>query len=314
MRKEKLYLESEISELTRILSEIPEQNIIDRLSYEYRLQQLQEKLQNLPNTLPDTIILTFKGKPVHGIHGIHADFAGKMTEIISEAFAAFVEVAKGVTLGSGGAIPEFDKHKLLITGTAVGSFGFELELPKTESTSAHLSLLPQEDPIQKARLMLENVIEKAFEGDDDQLADSIESIDQRALDKVNEFYETLCSENATFTLKTKDRQIICSNMDKVKYAVGRLKKENIIDDHVTLLGCFRGFLPDRRDFEFRTEDGENLKGKVDKSVKSSEEINTCWLNKPVTVSFHTRKVGNGRPRYTLLSINDITSLSENSNG
>lgn len=76
--------------------------------------------------------------------------------------------------------------------------------------------------------MLENVIEKAFEGDDDQLADSIESIDQRALDKVNEFYETLCSENATFTLKTKDRQIICSNMDKVKYAVGRLKKKILL--------------------------------------------------------------------------------------
>ncbi len=304
MYNELLSIKSEIAEIKRILSEIPEENIIEKLSFQYRLEQVEEELRlfNI-NKLPEKISITFKGDPVHGIHGINADFAGKITDIFSEAFAAFVEVAKGIPLGSGGSIPEYDKHKLIITGTSVGSFGFELELPNPASTST-LPSIPEENPIQKARLMLEKVLEKTFEGDDDQLAESIECIDQRALDKINDFFETLQSHNATFSLKTKSNYIVCSEIEQIKYASGRLKKENIIEDFIEISGCFRGFLPVKRDFEFRTEDNIELKGKVDKSVQDSEKINT-FLNKNVRVKFHTKKIGNGKPRYVLVSMNDI---------
>lgn len=312
MRKELLFYESEIAELTRILSEIPKANVIDRMSFEYRLQQAQLKLSRVKDSLPDIMTVTFRGKPVHNIHGIDAVFAGKFADIISKIFAAFVAVAKGIPLGSGGAIPEFAKHKLLITGTAVGSFGFELELPKSDEIDPQHSLIPQEDPIQKARVILENVLEQTFDGNDDQLAESIESVDQRALDQVNDFYELLRDEEATFALKTKTRQFSYPSNEKIQYAVGRLKKENIIESSVIEHGYFKGFLPTGRTFEFYTTDNRLLKGKVAKDAEGSEQINRI-LDQLVTVSFATRTVGRGTPRYTLRSMNDITP-NEESNG
>ncbi len=309
MCKEELFLESEISEIKSILLEIPEDNIIDRMSLKYRLEEVQEELKLLrESNLPEKISITFKGKPVHGVHGINADFAAKITGVFSEAYATFVEVAKGNPLGSGGTIPEYDKHKLIITGTAVGSFGFELELPKTPSSDNTYQRADDENPIQKARLMLENVIENTYSANDDQLSESIECIDQRALDKVNEFYEILNSYNALFSLKTKSKAITCYDKEQIKYAVGRLKKENITEDHIELIGSFRGYLPARRDFEFHTDDNNIIIGKVNKNVQEPEMINSSFLNKNVKVKFTTKKVGNGKPRYTLLSVNDIAVI------
>lgn len=308
-RHERQFIESEINELKRILGNIPQDKIIKRKGYEHRLAQAEATLRLMQTELaPETMTITFKGKPVRGTHGIYADFATKVMNTLSDAYAALVATAKGITLGSRGDIPEFDKHRLLITGTALGSFGFELELPTPEpmDTPVQGSLLPKENPIIQARDMLERVLTQSLEGDDDQLAESLEDIDQRALSKIQAFYEVLQQDEAVFSLAIGSRQITCSSVEKAQQAGARLKSDNIATTEACFAGQLTGVLPQRRDFEFIDTEKGLIRGKIDKSIDDANVLNREWLGKPASIRLASRTVGQGRPRYTLMSLEHIT--------
>lgn len=261
---------------------------------------------------PETMTITFRGKPVRGTHGIFADFATSAMGKLSNVYAAFVANAKGITLGCGGAITEVNKHKLLITGTALGSFGFELELPAPEPTPAQvqLPLMPQENPLVKARDMLQRVITQSLEGDDDQLAESFEDIDQRTLTELRDFYEVLRQNEAVFALKIGAREVRCHSVEALAQASARLKSDNITTDMPTFTGKLVGILPQKRDFEFETAPNEIIRGKIDKSIEDASILNQDWLNKCVTIRLASRRVGQGKPRYTLTSLEYITLTDE----
>ena len=244
---------------------------------------------------------------MRGTHGIYADFATKVINTISDAYAALVATAKGITLGSRGDIPEFDKHRLLITGTALGSFGFELELPPPEpmATPVQGSLLPKENPIIQAREMLERVLTQSLEGDDDQLAESLEDIDQRALSKIQAFYDVLQQDEAVFSLAIGPRHIICSSVEKAQQAGARLKSDNIVTDNICFTGQPRGAQPSRREFDFKPDNHDLIRVKIDKAIDNIDTLNQQWLYKPVSIQLVCRTVGQGKPRYTLMSLDDI---------
>lgn len=311
MHKERIFLESEITELKRLLAAIPEENVIDRMGFEHRLMQAEEALQHMQNTpIPETMTITFKGKPVRGTHGVYADFATKAMGRLSDTFAAFVANAKGITLGHGGVIPEIDKHKLLITGTALGSFGFELELPtpKPESLPVQGKLLPEESPIVKARDMLERVIEQSLEGDDDQLAEALEEVELRALHKLRGFYETLRKNDAIFSLKIGAREIRCPSVDIVEQASSRLKKENIKTSPSFFTGKLIGVLPQSRDFEFEDTAYGIIKGKIDEHAGDISNLVWQWSQKTTRICLQQKIVGRGKPRYRLASLYDIVEV------
>ena len=119
------------------------------------------------------------------------------------------------------------------------------------------------------------------------------------------FFETLKACNATFSLRAKGNNIACYEIEQIRYAAGRLKRENISEGSIEMTGCFRVFLQRERNFEFITEDNKIIYGKVAKYVRDSEKINTDFLEKNVRVKFHTRKLGKGKPRYALFSMDDI---------
>lgn len=131
MTNDYLTIASEIRELENLLAAISEGNVIERMSLESRLESAKAALAGLPQQFAPKARLTFRGKPVFGSHGIAADFGGKAAGAFSDAFAA---VAAGLSEGLRymGPIPNRDKNQLLITGTAIGSFGFEFELPAAE--------------------------------------------------------------------------------------------------------------------------------------------------------------------------------------
>ena len=131
MNSEHLSIASEIKELGALLAAIPEEDVIDRMSLESRLVSAKEALESLPQQSPAKARLTFRGKPVFSSHGISADFGAKAAGAFADAFSA---VFAGLTNGLRymGPIPNKDRNQLLITGTAIGSFGFEFELPTSE--------------------------------------------------------------------------------------------------------------------------------------------------------------------------------------
>lgn len=165
-----LTIVSEISELDNLLATIPEGNVIERMSLESRLESAKTALAELPQKIAPKARLTFRGKPVFGSHGIAADFGGKAAGAFSDAFAA---VTAGLSEGLRymGPIPNRDKNQLLITGTAIGSFGFEFELPAAES-----SLFPETEKTQEAMTKIAELFRLAAEGSDDEVAEVVEEI------------------------------------------------------------------------------------------------------------------------------------------
>ncbi len=178
MNNQHLSVVAEIRELEELLTAIPEENVIERMSLEARLQTARDLLAKLPQIREaPKARLTFRGRPVFGSHGISADFGAKAAGAFSDAFAV---VAAGLSEGLRhiGPIPNRDRNQLLITGTAIGSFGFEFELPTQSAT-----LLPEIERAEEAMQKIENLFRLAAKGSDDDIAEVIDEIHPRAVKK-----------------------------------------------------------------------------------------------------------------------------------
>ena len=299
-----LTIASEIGELENLLAAIPEGYVIERMSLESRLESARAALAALPQQMiAPKARLTFRGKPVFGSHGIAADFGGKAAGAFSDAFAA---VAAGLSesLRDMGPIPNRDKNQLVITSTAIGSFGFEFELPAPDPSS----LFPETEKAQEAMAKIEALFRLAAEGTDDEVAEVIEEVHPRAVKKVYEFLDLLVQQQAWCGLEFADRFFRYADYEQIKASSERLKADNIQEREETYRGEIQGVLPTGRTFEFRLADQEGLiKGKVDLAIADPDVLNREWLHKPVTVKLNVMQVGQGRPRFTLMTLDDLSA-------
>lgn len=298
------FLASEINTLEQLLLDLPKENIIERMSLEARLASVQKQLnEQLPRTA-HKVNLTFRGKPVIGSHGIGADFGSKAAGTFSEAFAAIV-AALNDNLQSAGPIPNRDRSQLLITGTAIGSFGFEFELPLAEP-----DLFP-EDQSFEALKKIEALFRLSAKGSDDDIAEVVEEIHPRAVKKTHEFLEYLVQQKAWCGLSYANREFHYSNFDEIKRAADSLKDDNIQETYKNYQGVLQGVLPFSRTFEFLQHDSEELiRGKLDSAIKEPHVLNEQWLDKPIQLKLRLMQVGQGRPRYTLMSLDDIIEITD----
>lgn len=303
MSKDYLSIASEIQELEKLLASIPESNLIERLSLESRLKSAKAQLAATSQQIAPKAWLTFRGRPVFGSHGIAADFGAKATSAFSEAFAA-VAAALNDNLRYMGRIPDRDKNQLLITGTAIGSFGFEFELPAPEP-----SLFSEADKTpQEAMTKIEALFRLAAEGTDDEVTEIVEEVHPRAVKKVYEFLDLMVQHQAWCGLQFAERFFRYTDYEQVKMASERLKSDNIQEWEETYRGMFQGVLPAERTFEFRPADqAVIIKGKVGADIDDPGVLNRDWLLKPVQLKLRVMQVGQGRPRYTLMTLADIRS-------
>lgn len=304
MSNQALFLASEINELEKILADIPEENIIEHMSFKARLASAKQTLANLPEQLRTKAKLTFRGKPVTGSYGINADFGSKAAGAFSEAFTA-ISVALTDGLRDMEPIPKRDKNQLLITGTAIGSFGFEFELPEVEPN------LFADNPGYIALEKIEALFRLAASGSDDDVAEVIEEVHPRAVRKVYEFLDLLVQQQAWCGLEFSGKVFRYSNYEQLKAASERLKEDNIHEKTETFQGEFQGVLPSGRTFEFCLngyQDSRIIKGRIDSTFAQPELLNRDWLLKPIELTLNVIQVGQGRPRYTLVSQESIQHL------
>lgn len=294
---------SEIAELESILAKIPQAEVIARASFESRLRSAREILDGLviaPS--PKKAKLTFRGKPVFGSHGITAEFGTKAAGAFADAFAA---VAAGLTesLKYMGPIPDKAKNQLLITGTAIGSFGFEFELPPQND-----DLFPDAGRTDEALGKLQELFKISADGSDDAMAELIEEIHPRAVRKVSEFLSYLVQQQALCGLEFEDRFFRFDSPEQLQISVERLQEDNIRERDESFFGSFTGVLPSSRTFEFTLRDGTSINGKIVADLEDPDLINREWLKKAVSVELGVIQVGQGRPRYTLKTWESITPL------
>ncbi len=297
---DRLRLASERTALERMIAETPLDEVIDRASLQARLEEVVAELAVLPAPVrePARVRLTFRGKPVVGRHGIFAEFGLAAVNGFTNAVAAMASSLSG-PLAQTGPIPGRDQHQLLITRTALGSFGFELEEHRPGQLELE-ELSPVARALEKTHRLL-----RATLGTDDELADSAEEVDQRALQQVRSFLATLADHEATCAVRYGDLDARFDDLSQVRRGLERLSQANLREAELVLAGAFQGVLPKSRTFEFVPADGGPLvKGRIGPGVAAPARLNQL-LDRHVSIKVMATTVGNGRPRYVLLEMPDV---------
>ena len=302
MRRGSQFLASEVAELESILSRIPAANTLERFGFEQRLKSAQAALDQVRGGVePERMQLTFRGLPVTGSQGIAAEFGGKAAVAFAEAFAAIVAGMKE-RLNFMGPIPEKARNRLLITGTAVGSFGFEFQLPQLQP-----DLFSESGGAEEALERLLALMQLSAQGSDDQIADIVADVHPRAVRKVAEFLEYLSQNQAWCGLEFKQDVFRYSDIDQLRWSRDRLGEDNIREDRETFLGELQGVLPNGRTFEFKVSgDDRIIRGKVGLGIADPDILNRNWLHHAASLTLNVVQVGQSRPRFTLNDLQDIT--------
>ena len=291
------HLMAEKNFLSRDLAETPGTAMLTRRSLETRLRKVDAALTAMGTAAPAPARarLTFNGLPVVGSHGIFADFAMKAVNSFAEAITS-VAASLRAPLASMGPIPNRDQNQLLITNTALGSFGFELEEYRPQQPT-----VPEESALavalERTRALLQSTL-----GTDEELADVASETDPRALDKVRAFLRVLADNDAVCALEYGENRVYFQDTSQVRSSLARLEADNLHEKQDVLTGAFEGALPNARTFEFKLADGAQIvRGKVAATVQYIDQINE-HRHMRVQIAVTVTQVGNGRPRYVLTDL------------
>lgn len=288
------HLLAEQNFLREQLAGLPASARLTRMSTESRLRSIETQLAEMPVNGREIARarLTFNGAPVIGSYGIFADFGMRAVSSFTDAVAS-VAASLTAPLASMGPIPNRDQNQLLITNTAVGSFGFELEefsgaqLPFEEESSLAIAL-------DRTQALLQGTL-----GNDEDLADIASETDPRALEKIRTFLKVLVDSDAVCALQYRGRGVRFTDVGQVRSSLERLGADNLRESQQRLQGEFVGALPKSRTFEFKLAGEEIIiRGKVATSILNVDEINQ-HLHQLTFIEVMTTQVGNGRPRYLL---------------
>jgi len=299
--QEYLMLSSEINQLQTLIDEMPEYRIFEKKALQARQKKLEEKLSKInEEALSQKAVVTFRGEPVFGSHGILADFASKASGSFTDAVTA-IAASLDDNLAYKGRIPNKKENQLIITNIARGSFGFEFEVPRNGIDT----LIPESTSIEQALDSLQGLLDSTLLDDEEKITDIVEEIHPRAVSKVVEFLETLKSNHAWFAYEFGERKVFFKNISDIDKAILILDIDNIKEDEEIYSGEFQGILPGRRTFEFLTSNKEIIVGKIGSEIKDPDVLNREYLHKRITIRLDTTQVGQAKPRYMLKDISNI---------
>ena len=305
-RLEHNQLLAERSALERMITDTPEEDLIDLRGLRARLDFVKRELgeHQVDSWLPTKARLTFRGRPVAGSHGIFAEFGMTATKGFTDAvsmLAAWLDVPLAAT----GPIPNRAQNQLIITSTAVGSFGFELEEHRED-------LLPPEDDSALAQALAQTLelLQSAASGSDDELTDAASGQDERVVSAVRKFLKTLIDNEAVCAVMVGEKLFSFSDVGAVRRSWERLGQDNLHEVPKTLVGVFEGVLPRRRTFEFKLwETGDIISGKIGAGITAPAAINQ-HLYEQASIHVMETRVGLGHPRYVLTNLPSWPATTE----
>lgn len=285
---------AERTALENLLDQLPASSVIERQGLEFRRKKVEKILASHRGPLrePARVRLTFRGKPAVDAHGLLADFGATAVKAFTDAVAA-VGAGRNAPLKLRGAIPGRESYRLLITGTASGSFGFEFEeVPRGD-------WFPEPSPVEFAVERTMEILE-ATAGTDDALIDAVSDMHPRALGALRAFLKKMADREATCTLEFKKHVFGFSDVSQVRRGENRLSRDYIFVEEQEMSGRFQGMLPAHRTFEFLNETtGGVVSGRIDSALMDADRINGI-LNRLVRIKVVSRQAGAAHRRYVLL--------------
>lgn len=294
-RNEYLHRTAELLFLKKQLSK-PGLSKLSQLSIQSRIEEAQAALESQGQNPyePAKVTLTYRGSPVWGTHGVLAEFGTAATQAFTEAVATIAAAISG-TLADKGPIPNRSSNQLLITGTAVGSFGFELE----EAPATKQLEIEGTTAVSQAIDLLTDLLEASTKSDEE-LSEPISRLADRAIASVSDFLGKLASYDASCSLSTRSKRFQFLDVEQVRRSKERLSLDNIKETIEHFTGEFIGALPDKRAFEFRTEDGSVIYGGIPRDIANPNAVNQ-HLYQRYQITLSARRVGSSRPRYIIQS-------------
>ncbi len=288
---------AEHRQVQRMHDDTPEEFAIDRDFLAARLEALGQQIATavIDERDPASLALTFRGRPVVGTTGIFADFGAKAVAAFNEVIVALA-AASDAPLADKGPIPNRDQNQLLITATAVGSFGFVLQ----EHREGQLRL-DDETPTLRAMRQAHAMVAGML-GTDDELADAAAELPARAMDRLRDFLKTMEDAQAYCAVSLDGKEARFDSPAAVVHAIARIRQDNLREEQTELVGSFEGVLPQARTFEFKlAQDGAVIRGRISPAVADIAQFNRR-IGEELTIRVAQTQVGKGRPRYVILEV------------
>lgn len=293
------FLQSEIRELDRLLSVLPDSAVLDRQNLEYRRAAVQTELERapVPVQLPAQMRVLFSGQPVIGSEGIFVDFAMEALRRIDIAVRA-VAASRFTTLADRGPIPTIGQRRLMVSRTVPGSFGFEIaEEPRRGQRPRN-----RESGMGEAMSRSLDVLAASLADDTEALANELVGLDHRAVASIRRVLELLENRGAMCTFEHGDQTVVFDDAALVAKGANALGANNIEEGSMTLLGHFVGYLPDSSVAEFEEAEEQSVtRLRVADEIAEGMDINRI-LNVPVVVVVNYRRVRNTQPQYLVVMV------------
>jgi hypothetical protein len=292
-----------------MIAATPIEDAIDLRSLQARLDMINAALDSYPTELrlPAKARLTYRGRPVVGSYGIFAEFGMTATKAFTDTIALFAASLE-IDLARTGPIPNRTQNQLIITSTALGSFGFELEEYRED-------VLPIEEDstVAQALKQTQELLRGAASGNDDELTDAASGQDPRAVAALRGFLQKLIDNEAVCGFSVDDKGFMFSDVGQVQRSLIRLGQDNMHEEPKTLHGEFQGCLPKRRSFEFKVAGtGEIISGKIGPAIVDARAINH-HLDTAYEIQLIATRIGQGRPKYVLNALPDWSVLLSDEN-
>lgn len=299
---DKSFVQRQIVEMDRLL-ELAGDHPLMGFALRQRREDFQKQLSELPPAGPEPrTVLFFTGKPVLGSAGIDAQFASDVLRPFLEMVKTQYAAAKHGQVGSRGRRRDESEAKLLLTGLPRGSFGLELVQPNPQNLFGSQQL-------SDVLVRLTELIKSAGESDGG-FTHALEEISPRVLDRLKDFFKVIAENKASLRMESGDLE--CSlDQQRVSLAFERVSKAETKENVVEKGGIFRGATLDSWRFDFRTDEGENITGRLGEEVsEAAAEAMLGLTNKPCLAGLHesTVKTSSGvtRARYELLALSEKT--------
>jgi hypothetical protein len=282
-----------------VLASIPQDDVLGRLSFQSRLEQLDKQIEDFgqaPESTSGSVALVFAGEPIHGARSIDVKFASEIVRAFQDLVTSQVASDEIGVLAARGPLPLHAPSNLAIADVVRGSVGFILE-----EATPNLEIV--DSRVKKAISEVTNIIERTSSENDADFDQAIESVDQRFLGSLRSFFQTLSANHAGVRI-VEDQKDMALDYPTIARATRRVEAMDIQETEAdNLVIELVGILPATRRFEMRLPGSPDvIKGSVGTvTVPQHLELNKKWR-----VKMRVRQVRelNKAPRtvYTLVGL------------
>lgn len=236
-----------------------------------RREEFARQASELPPSLPTPrAVLFFTGDPVDGSQGIEVDFMTKVLDHFQQMVKTQYAFAKHGNIGDRARQPGGSEAKLMLTGTPRGSFGLELSQP-------HPHDLFSSEQLSKSLVQLTQLIKAAGE-DDETFGVELDDVTPRVLQRLRRFFKILSDSKASLRLESGSLSVKMDR-ERIQRAAERVAAVTTKPEKVELVGEFRGATLDTWRFDFRTDEGSIISGKLSTEI---DETTAAEMNRLTT--------------------------------